>query len=188
MSDNLELWNRVCKTDPNYTKTANVKGLKITSISPQYQLLNATKEFGTYGKTWGLKGQSFDYSLQELGVVVYKATFYAPNIEFQIMNSISIWRDGARTKLDTDFAKKVETDTLTKALSKIGFNADIFLGKFDDVKYIDGLVDEFREKELLTKDHPKFNDAVKFMVEGGDIAVIEKHYILTDHFNEAISG
>jgi hypothetical protein len=27
-----------------------------------------------------------------------------------------------------------ETDTLTKAISKLGFNADIFMGKFDDLR------------------------------------------------------
>ena len=44
-----------------------------------------------------------------------------------------------------DFAKKVETDTLTKALSKLGFNADIFLGKFDDTKYVEQMKQEFKE-------------------------------------------
>jgi disulfide oxidoreductase YuzD len=38
-----------------------------------------------------------------------------------------------KAKLDTDFAKKVETDTLTKALSKLGFSADVFLSKFEDI-------------------------------------------------------
>ena len=38
--------------------------------------------------------------------------------------------------LDTDAYKKLETDTLTKALSRLGFNADIFEGLYDDPNYI----------------------------------------------------
>ena len=48
MKDNLKLWNAVEKTDPNHTKKANVKGNKITSIKPQYQILQATKQWGSY--------------------------------------------------------------------------------------------------------------------------------------------
>ena len=48
--------------------------------------------------------------------------------------------------LDDNFAKKIETDTLTKAISKLGFNADIFLGKFDDVRYLNEVKEEFKPK------------------------------------------
>jgi len=44
----------------------------------------------------------------------------------------------------SDAYKKVYTDALTKALSRLGFNADVFLGKFDDNKYVDSL---HRKKE-----------------------------------------
>lgn len=142
--DNLELWHKVEKTNPNYTKKANVKGNKITSISPQFQIMNVTEQFGIYGVTWGLKETSFDYSLvQYCGLVIYNATFFFPNGEFQIKNSISLYIDNAKTKVDDNFAKKVETDTLTKAIAKLGFNADIFMGKFDDVRYLEEVTKEF---------------------------------------------
>jgi hypothetical protein len=35
--------------------------------------------------------------------------------------------DNTKQKLMT-LQKKIETDTLTKAISKLGFNADIFMG------------------------------------------------------------
>ena len=35
--------------------------------------------------------------------------------------------------------KKVATDALTKGLSKLGFNADVFMGMFDDNKYVNKL-------------------------------------------------
>ena len=39
-------------------------------------------------------------------------------------------------KPDHDALKKAGTDALTKCLSYLGFNADIFMGKFDDNKYV----------------------------------------------------
>lgn len=142
--NNLELWRKVEKTNPAYTKQANVKGNKITSIAPQFQIMNVTEQFGSYGKTWGFKDINLDYSLVNVvGLVVFKATFFYPNGEFPIINSISLYMDNARTKVDDNFAKKVETDALTKAVSKLGFNADIFLGKFDDLRYLEDVRQEF---------------------------------------------
>jgi len=152
--ENLELWNKVEKTNPKYTKKANVKGNNITSIAPQFQIMNATEHFGVYGQSWGFKSLDFDYSLKDEGLVSLKAVFFFPKGQFEIINSISIWRDNAKTKIDDNFAKKLETDALTKALSKLGFNADIFMGKFDDVRYVEEMKKEFAEpikKKVLTE-------------------------------------
>lgn len=146
MNNNLELWHRVEKTNPKYTKSANVRGNKITSIAPQFQIMNVTEEFGVYGEKWGFKKLDFDYSLAEtFGLIVLNAVFFFPKGEFEIKNSINLWTDNAKTRIDSDFAKKIETDTLTKAISKLGFNADIFMGKFDDVKYLAEITKEFEE-------------------------------------------
>ena len=153
--ENLELWNKVEKTNPNYTKQANVKGNNITSIAPQFQIMNATEQFGSYGQTWGFKSLKFDYNLKELGLVSLDAIFFYPSGEFPIINSISIWRDNAQTKIDDNFAKKLETDALTKALSKLGFNADIFLGKFDDVGYVEELKNEFNPPVIINYDRQR---------------------------------
>ncbi len=147
-TNNLELWQKVEKTNPKYTKKANVKGNNITAISPQYQIKNVTEQFGSYGKTWGFKSMEFDYTLAEsLGLVVLHAVFYYPNGEFPIKNCQALFTDNAKTKIDDNFAKKLETDTLTKAISKLGFNADIFMGLFDDVKYLAEVTKEFAEKK-----------------------------------------
>tara|TARA_R110000822_G_scaffold172533_1_gene312174 strand:+ start:1268 stop:2089 length:822 start_codon:yes stop_codon:yes gene_type:complete len=169
MSENLKLWNKVEKTNPKYTKKAKVGGNQITAISPQFQILNATEQFGSYGETWGFKQIEFDYSITNtpinlnvvdwntketqvissiLGLVGFKATFFFPNGEFEITNSIKIFTDNKHSKIDDNFAKKLETDALTKALSKLGFNADIFLGKFDDVRYLQDVTKEFNDIEL----------------------------------------
>ena len=143
---NLDLWEKVEKTNPAHTKNANVRGNKITAISPQQQIKNATEQFGVYGSKWGFKEASFDYSmLEKTGIVVFNGLFYFPSGEFPITSSISAYKDGAMTKPDADFAKKVETDALTKALSKLGFNADVFMGLFDDHKYVQMMNEEFNK-------------------------------------------
>lgn len=150
--NNLELWNKVEKTNPKYTKKANVKGNNITAIAPQYQIKNVTEQFGSYGKTWGFKSLDFDYRLVDtLGLVILHAVFYYPGGEFPIKNAQSLFMDNAKTKVDDNFAKKLETDTLTKAISKLGFNADIFMGLFDDVKYLAEVTKEFAEKPAPIK-------------------------------------
>jgi len=191
MKENLELWNRVEKTNPNYTKKAKVGGNSITSISPQYQIMNVTEQFGSYGSTWGFRNIELDYSLVNtpfkkdktegvypnikivgkedafMGLVVFKAIFFYPNGEFPIINSISLFTNNDMSKLDDNFAKKIETDALTKAISKLGFNADIFMGKFDDVRYVEEMKKEFEPKKeipILTTD--QFNKALQSDLKG----------------------
>ena len=146
MKENLELWRKVEKTNPKYTKQANVGGNKITSIAPQYQIMNVTEQFGSYGKTWGFKNIELDYTLvPEFNLIVFKAIFFYPDGEFPTINSIKMFMDNAKLKIDDNFAKKLETDTLTKAISKLGFNADIFMGKFEDTRYLAEITKEFAE-------------------------------------------
>ena len=152
---NLDLWGKVCKTDPSHTKQANVRGNKITAIAPQYQIMQATEQFGAYGRTWGFKTVSIDPSLMSVGLVTFKGLFFYPEGEFEILSSIGIYRDHAQTKIDDDFGKKVETDALTKALSKLGFNADVFMGLYDDNRYVQQMQEEFADKtprELTSMD------------------------------------
>ena len=146
MKESLELWHKVEKTNPKYTKQANVKGNKIISIAPQYQIMNVTEQFGSYGKTWGFKNIELDYTLvPEFNLIVFKAIFFYPDGEFPTINSIKMFMDNAKLKIDDNFAKKLETDTLTKAISKLGFNADIFMGKFEDTRYLAEIKKEFAE-------------------------------------------
>jgi hypothetical protein len=55
---------------------------------------------------------------------------------------VSLDAKGKLKNPDTDAFKKASTDGLTKLLSHLGFNADVFLGMFDDNKYIAGLKKE----------------------------------------------
>jgi hypothetical protein len=68
---------------------------------------------------------------------------------------------------DTDAYKKASTDGLTKALSHLGFNADVFLGQFDDNKYVEGLKKE-KDVEAGAKQLAYEQDRAKFIkaIEG----------------------
>ena len=174
MNDNLKLWESVEKTNPNYTRKANVKGNQITSIAPQYQIKNATEKFGNYGEKWGFRDINIDYTLVPVnGLIFWSATFFYPNGIFPATNSISIWRDGAMTKPDDQFAKKVETDTLTKCLSKLGFNADIFLGKFDNDRYLEEVKKEFNPvKKITQQELDSLKEKVKKCKDRNELGII----------------
>ena len=164
----MELWNRVEKTNPKYTKNAKLSGRDITAISPQYQIMQVTEQFGVYGEKWGFKNIVLSYDLVEkCNLVVFKGTFFFPNGEFEIINSCKLYMDRNLTMVDDNFAKKIETDALTKAISKLGFNADIFMGKFDDVRYVEEMKKEFEpKKEIPTLTDDQFNKALHSDLKG----------------------
>jgi hypothetical protein len=141
---NMKLWNSVKTTDPNFTKKVNQRG-GFTAIGAQYQLRTATETFGPFGWGWGVKDERIE-KWEDVGLAVYQATLWY-NIDaygtddetygtIPIHSSIKYHSNG---RVDDDFMKKVATDALTKGLSKLGFNADVFMGMFDDNKYVNKL-------------------------------------------------
>lgn len=157
MSVNLKLWSAVEKTDLQFTKTVNQRG-GYTAISPQYQLMEATKQFGPYGFGFGLCQSDFDMSIFEAtGIVIHKAVFFymfeGKRCEFPLSNAIEAAKTTKNGRyVDTDFAKKVETNTVSKALSKLGFNADVFMGMMEDQSYLAELQNEIALQKADDKD------------------------------------
>jgi|TARA_Y100000310_G_C20480734_1_gene714548 hypothetical protein len=139
---NTKLWDSVEKTDPRFTKKVNQRG-GFTAIGAQYQVRKATETFGPFGVGWGVKAESFK-RYEDTGLVLYQGTLWykygEDNGEVPIHSSIKYH---ANSRVDDDFAKKVATDAMTKGLSKLGFNADVFMGLFDDNKYVSALKKEF---------------------------------------------
>jgi hypothetical protein len=132
--DNMKLWDSVSTTDPAYTKKVNSRG-GFTTIDAQWQLMQATEKWGPYGEAWGVKGLTYDYVRDGAGNIVEAAlegTFWYPGGEFPL-GACMAYRAGNESK------KKLLTDLTTKSLSKLGFSADVFMGKFDDNKYLQEL-------------------------------------------------
>jgi len=153
MGNNLELWDKVGTTDPKMTKEVKF-GRKFTAIDPIYQIRKATEQFGSYGKGFGLREivHNFTDFVDERGnsVLITSAIFFYPGGEFPLTTSSKMFT-GKEPKYDEDVFKKIETDLTTKALSKLGFNADVFLGKFDDNKYV---ADRFQEEAIKESIEP----------------------------------
>ncbi|MDB5584347.1 MAG: hypothetical protein JWR80_9523 [Bradyrhizobium sp.] len=148
--DTLRIWNAVCRTDPRHTKKVNQRG-GFTAIDAQYQIMEATRLFGPLGEGWG-------YNVGEYQIV---GTL--------IVVPVTLWHSGDRSKIfgpvlgcaemlgqrpDRDAPKKAVTDAITKGLSQLGFNADVFLGLFDDNKYIAEVTKEFAGGNPKTDEEP----------------------------------
>jgi hypothetical protein len=139
-ASNTALWDSVSKTDPRHTKKVNQRG-GFTAIDAHYQVMNATAAFGPVGIGWGyINGEPiFKDSLVFIPVTLWhgdRSNTFGP-----IYGGAEVVGNNGRT--DNDALKKASTDGLTKALSHLGFNADVFLGKFDDNKYVTEVAKEF---------------------------------------------
>lgn len=125
---NMELWNQVCVTDPSITKHVGQRG-GFTAIDAQSQIKRATELWGPYGGKWVVDACTYEFLGED---VMLQAIFHYPGGEFDIATDMKF-------KAGNDTCKKLLTDLTTKALSKLGFNSDVFEGKFDDNKYVAGL-------------------------------------------------
>jgi hypothetical protein len=141
MTDNKIYWDQLKKTDPKYTKRINKGFGEITTIDPQWQIGKMTEVFGPVGVGWGYKVQ-YTYTDQlvfaEVSVWSQDSTYtYGPVCSVQ-----KLWRKTGA--LDDEAPKKAMTDAMTKALSHLGMSADVFLGMFDNSKYVEKVAAEYK--------------------------------------------
>lgn len=145
-NENLALWESVEKTNTKYTKPATVNGRTFTSITPTYQQKIATKAFGPRGKFWGTVPDSETFEYKEIGnttLLIYRATFFyiyngeRAELPMGATETMAYITKGGKgyLKIDDEADKKVRTSAVSKVLSELGFNADIFMGLFDDYDY-----------------------------------------------------
>lgn len=147
MTDKLALWNAVSKTNPANTKKVSQRG-GFTSICAQSQIMEATRQFGPIGIGWGYEAAEpiFHDNLVFVRVMLWHGS---RENSFGPVTGGAEWKNN-KGYLDSDAPKKATTDALTKLLSQLGFNADVFLGLFDDNKYVKELEREFAEPRADT--------------------------------------
>lgn len=156
--DNMELWNQVCETDPATTKQVAYGKRKFTAIDAQAQIKRATELWGPFGDKWSVTELDFAFHVPEgSNYAVYHASLVYPLGEkkqgrIYIYSDIEIYSNG---KYNSDWTKKLATDALTKGLSKLGFNSDVFEGRFDDNKYVQEMKEKFGSNN---KDTRNFKD------------------------------
>jgi hypothetical protein len=154
LNNNMSVWDSVCETNPEYVKKVNQRG-GFSAIDAYSQIRAATERFGPVGQGWG-----------------WHVVNITP-LEGTIVVSIDLWyesRDNYFTVLgqkklntgkgpDEDAVKKALTDAITKGLSYLGFNADVFLGYFDDNKYVSRLSKKYADQGNIMAAKNAFKEA-----------------------------
>jgi len=154
---NMKIWETLSKTNPEFTKPLpGYGGKKLTTIDPMYQIKMMTDLFGPVGIGWKYK---VDYKYID-GLVFAEVTIKYFTDEWHEYGPVcSVQNLSKRDKLDDEAPKKAMTDAMTKAFSHLGMSADVFMGKFDDSKYVEQMKQEFsqpkkipqKQQEVITK-------------------------------------
>ncbi len=188
--DNLAIWNRHKKTNPAHTKKVNQRG-GYTAINPMHQAELATSEFGPYGMGWGLS--DLEYEMVETEALDDNGKA-AKSYSLSLVCNFTFYQDGHRRSFPVsadmsfkhghDCYKKLRTECQSKALSLLGFNADIYQGNWEDSGYVEARRREFGDQETrLTK-------GLQAAMEASTVEAAEKlkGHILNELQSEAISS
>ena len=131
---NMNVWNSITESDPKYLKPVSFGARKFMSIDPQYQIKKMTETFGPVGIGWGYDVE-YDYpSNENLILIVAKVSIWItlPENKFgPIAGSRTFWTSAMKRPAE-DAGKMALTDALTKGLSHLGCDADVFLGIHDN--------------------------------------------------------
>lgn len=155
MTDNLALWQQVEKTPVAHVKEITGKSYKGNSPKPHYLIHKATETFGPCGIGWGftivderIEDGAGGEKLHVARVKVwYEWQGKRGEVEHIGGTQFSGLRSSGKPFTDEDAPKKSVTDALVKALSMIGFAGDIFMGRYDDSKYVSELRQEAAEEK-----------------------------------------
>ncbi len=83
----------------------------------------------------------------------------------------------------TSYIENCETSAWGRALGNLGIGIDASIASADEVFNAIN-----NQKETLDHLHPKFSEAVKFVLDGGDIGKVKSRYELTEDFENAINN
>lgn len=172
--EKMGIWVQVCETDPKHTKHVSQRG-GFTAIDAQYQVQKATAVFGPVGSGWGYECEHSVITVDGVSLAVSDVTLwyrigdsdkgvYGP---MRACNTLV----SNKGRIDEDAWKKATTDAITKLLSHLGFNADVFLGRFDDNRYVQRMEKKFEPNAGLVN---KYLDGIrKAAQDGNDLGGME---------------
>ena len=144
---NFYIWDQVKHTNPKYTKPFSKFGGKtLTTIDPMYQIQVMTGIFGPVGKGWTYDVNYVYTDKNVFAEVKIKYTDAGNNnnkiFEYGPVSSVqALYKKNGG--LDDEAPKKAMTDAMTKAFSHLGISADVFLGLFDNNKYVEEMTKKF---------------------------------------------
>tara|TARA_B110000908_G_scaffold70181_1_gene84620 strand:- start:5114 stop:5566 length:453 start_codon:yes stop_codon:yes gene_type:complete len=136
--DNLNIWNKLAKSDPKYLKKVSFGSRSFTAIDPQYQVRMMTEQFGPVGIGWGWQSHTEIVQLSngDASILAHISVWHGEQMNmFGPFTGCRKFFDATKGRLAEDAPKMAVTDGLTKALSHLGCNADVFLGEMDGNKY-----------------------------------------------------
>ncbi len=163
-STNLDLWNRLGKTDPAHTKKfKRAGGFGGTAIKPIYTSQKMTEEFGPAGKGWGMGEPSFQTIPASEGQVAVYCTVSlwwadadgAVNTVYGVGGDMVVVKQSSGLRTDDEAFKKAFTDAIGNAMKHLGMSADVHMGLFDDSKYVADVAREISEGPAFTAPQPK---------------------------------
>ena len=151
MTENRNIWDQMKETDPRFTKRVNKGFGEITTIDPQWQIMRMTEMFGPVGDGWG-----YDVNYHHTDELIFaEVTVWTKSKSSNFGPVCSVQKLFRKTgALDDEAPKKAMTDALTKAFSHLGLCSDIFMGKFDDSKYVQKLEEKYSgvaDKKKISK-------------------------------------
>lgn len=178
MSDEMKIWQFAKKTDTAATKANTTGGYKSTTINGYSMIQRATELWGPVGTEWGYEileerfdngGPINDKETKEFICLTVTHTIklgvFYPGSKAQVIqygHTPYIYSSKYGAITDTEAPKKSLMDALKKSLSMLGFSADVFLGEFDDVNYIEELKNDEALKKAEDKDVEKERQRVEY--------------------------
>ena len=144
-SENMVAWDRLATTDEAFTKAFDKGTYSGTAINKQYCLMKLTEVFGPVGKGWGVREEKLSYKTMpndDVMAVFRVVGWYL--LDGQEINTApgygsAFFFRSTKSKTDDDAVKKAFSDALTNAFKYVGLSADVYLGWYDDSKYLDDL-------------------------------------------------
>lgn len=136
---NMQIWDAVAVTPPSWTKRVQEGPRSYTTINAYRQIATATRQFGPVGTGWGWEHEwEYHGEGEDTLVVCHLTLWYETRVQaVHVTTAGKLYMGkGDRCMVDDDCYKKILTDALTKALSYLGFNADVYYGRYDDNKYV----------------------------------------------------
>ena len=154
MTDNLHMWERFADVDPKFTKPITGRDYGGTSPNPQYIIRCLTELFGPVGKGfgWSVLAENFT-QMGDTHLHWCRIRFWwrdgdgVHEVEQYGQTKAAYVTSGGKHRVDEDAPKKSLTDAVVKAASHLGVAANIFLGRWDDQKYVASVNAEFRDEE-----------------------------------------
>jgi hypothetical protein len=169
---NMALWDSLKTTDPKFTKSIGFGQRKVTAIDAHWQIQRVTEEIGPAGQNWGAECMDVKFLPTDMVAMKVRVHLRDSSLPVEQWGQASLYSDAAKSRPDPDCMKKAFTDGLTKSLSYFGLSADVFLGQFDDNKYVESLKAEFAKAAppRVTADEPPLDatDATTATREWGD--------------------